>query len=82
MGEPIAESRVVGEPTVAWKTVLLHFSPQNVRVHFGITGVGEPIAESRVVGEPIVACRYVAVSATTAVYDGLEILCALAPNTG
>ncbi len=24
----------------------------------------------------------VAVSATTAVYDGLEILCALAPNTG
>jgi hypothetical protein len=23
--EPIAESRVVGEPTVAWKNVLLHF---------------------------------------------------------
>ena len=57
MGEPTAESQVVGEPTVAWKTVLLHFSPQNVRVHFGIMGVGEPISESRVVGEPIVARR-------------------------
>ncbi len=35
VGEPIAESRVVGEPIVAGKNVLLHFSPQNVRVHFG-----------------------------------------------
>ncbi len=35
VGENNAESRVVGEPIVAWKNVLLHFSPQNVRVHFG-----------------------------------------------
>ncbi len=40
VGEPIAESRVVGEPIVAWKNVLLHFSPQNVRVHFGIMSSG------------------------------------------
>ncbi len=40
VGEPIAESRVVGEPIVAWKNVLLHFSPQNVWVHFGITSSG------------------------------------------
>ncbi len=55
VGEPIAESRVVGEPIVAWKIVLLHFSPQNVRVHFGITSSGRTYPESRVVGEPIVA---------------------------
>jgi hypothetical protein len=35
VGEPIAKSRVVGEPIVAWKNELLHFFPQNVRVHFG-----------------------------------------------
>jgi hypothetical protein len=56
VGEPIAESQVVGEPIVASKIVLLHFSPQNVRVHFGITSSGRTYPESRVVGEPIVAC--------------------------
>ncbi len=56
MGEPIAESRVVGEPILAWKIVLLHFFPQNVRVHFGIMSSGRTYPESRVVGKPIVAC--------------------------
>jgi hypothetical protein len=30
----------MGEPIKPWKNVLLHFPPENVRVHFGITSSG------------------------------------------
>ena len=60
MGEPIAESRVVGEPIVALeKCTATFFPPEMYGYILESRVVGEPIAESRVVGEPIIAWKNV-----------------------